>query len=149
MISLTVDYSISSALISAGAEDYLKFYMKLSNTMRRGGRCLLEKKTPKTAPFPCVKAHLKRTTMASSPVKHQSVLIYTCHNDPITYLNVSITVGSCKDLKGAAGGRRGSFNSVDSADFPPLVPLSSTSILCNPKTGKSESIKINILTMIK
>ncbi|XP_071773568.1 DEP domain-containing mTOR-interacting protein isoform X1 [Centroberyx gerrardi] len=47
------------------------------------------------------------------------------------------SVGSSKDLKQVANGRRGSLNSLQlhSAGFPPLVQLSSTPLVrCNPKS---------------
>ncbi|XP_029287049.1 DEP domain-containing mTOR-interacting protein [Cottoperca gobio] len=46
------------------------------------------------------------------------------------------SVGSSKDLKQVASGRRGSLNSLQphSAGFPPFVQLSSTSVRCNPKS---------------
>ncbi|XP_039653545.1 DEP domain-containing mTOR-interacting protein [Perca fluviatilis] len=46
------------------------------------------------------------------------------------------SVGSSKDLKQVTSGRRSSLNSLQlhSAGFPPLVQVSSTSVVCNPKS---------------
>ncbi|KAM9361595.1 DEP domain-containing mTOR-interacting protein [Symphorus nematophorus] len=50
------------------------------------------------------------------------------------------SVGSSKDLKQVTSGRRGSLNSLQlhsGSGFPPLVQLSSTSVVrCNPKSGE-------------
>lgn len=61
--------------------------------------------------------------------------ILILHNNFTTTL---ITVGSSKELKQVTSARRSSLNSLQllSAGFPPFVQLSSTSVRCNPKSGK-------------